>query len=558
MEKISLFFRAISLLAFASIFSACSSLLDIDKEQNVKVVIDGGSNINISMADGDTSTSSGSVISPDNVQLMWTKKSLQTSGYYAYDSSFLPSTGSPKVLVLPIKISGGVDPLSDKQLEKLKQAIDTVFNGEDNEYRESVKSFYEKSSYGALNIQFDVLDSRFDASDADSSYTTPSAIFKQSGSIDGIVKIANAAIDQLDIDRAEYDSDKDGFIDAVRLVYDIHNYSNDQSLSDEYWAYVSQTGETANKDKPAVNVFGWASYDFMYAQNNYEYDSDFSKLDAHTFIHETGHMLGLNDYYDYNFDGKNNTGISPLGGVDMMDYNIIDHNSYSKMLLGWTKPYIVTGDADISLASMENEDSLIVIPYKGKKITKSGSKYVFNPFDEYILIELYDPSGLNKNDSDNYYLNESVRGFTKRGFRVYHVDNRLFKYNFSNGYLEYFDDSEELDNTFALIDLISNSSGGSYGENATIDSIEKYNDVKSAITLNDFYSEITMIDRDGEYDYKTLHVFTSNFKRSVIMANNDELFQSEDFFSFSTFSKYFVKGSTLDNGEVFDDDVYFL
>ena len=67
------------------------------------------------------------------------------------------------------------------------------------------------------------------------------------------------------------------------------------------------------------------------------------KLDTHTYIHETGHFLGLNDYY------SDTPTYSPIGKHDMMDANVGDHNSYSKMLLGWTKPYLVTGNGTIDL-----------------------------------------------------------------------------------------------------------------------------------------------------------------------------------------------------------------
>ena len=59
------------------------------------------------------------------------------------------------------------------------------------------------------------------------------------------------------------------------------------------------------------------------------YNQD-AKLDSTVYIHETGHLLGLDDYYDYNDD------IGPRGGIgktDMMENNIGDHSSLSKILL---------------------------------------------------------------------------------------------------------------------------------------------------------------------------------------------------------------------------------
>ena len=56
-------------------------------------------------------------------------------------------------------------------------------------------------------------------------------------------------------------------------------------------------------------------------------DYGYGKVDAHTYIHEMGHMLGLPDYYDYSFKS------SPTGMYDMQDNNVGDHNPFSKMHL---------------------------------------------------------------------------------------------------------------------------------------------------------------------------------------------------------------------------------
>ena len=76
------------------------------------------------------------------------------------------------------------------------------------------------------------------------------------------------------------------------------------------------------------------------------YDPTGIIVDAHTFIHETGHLLGLDDYYDYN-DYRGAKG--GLYGADMMDNNIGDHGSVNKLLLGWIEPTVVCGAGEINI-----------------------------------------------------------------------------------------------------------------------------------------------------------------------------------------------------------------
>jgi len=57
-----------------------------------------------------------------------------------------------------------------------------------------------------------------------------------------------------------------------------------------------------------------------------------------TIIHETGHALGLADYYDYDDSVGPRGG---MGGLDIMDGVWGDHNAYSKWILGWLHPEVV-------------------------------------------------------------------------------------------------------------------------------------------------------------------------------------------------------------------------
>src|SRR5690606_38532929 len=69
-----------------------------------------------------------------------------------FGMSGLPSTGSFDVLVVPVEIQGA--PFELNYLSKLN----TVFNGtsEDTGW-ESVSSYYYKSSFGKLDLTFDVV-----------------------------------------------------------------------------------------------------------------------------------------------------------------------------------------------------------------------------------------------------------------------------------------------------------------------------------------------------------------------------------------------------------------
>ena len=310
----------------------------------------------------------------------------------------VPAIGDVNLLVIPVIIDG----YRSAATSKTRSDIQKVMFGETNDTSwESVASFYQKSSYGKLNLSGSVTNW------FDSGYSSSDMISLENRNIDSVSILMEDAIEwvrntQPQIDLKDYDNDSDGHIDAVWMIYSAPSDLNDVFWAYVYWNYRNQNNK--NTANPTPFAYAWASFDFMYEG----YGT--SGIDGHTFIHETGHLLGLDDYYDY--DGKT----SPMGVIDMMDNNIIDHNGFSKFALGWTNPYIVTGDADIEIypASLNGDAILLAADWNG------------NPFDEYILLELYTPDGLNERDSNSAYPGNNSRGFTIPGIRMYHVDARLY------------------------------------------------------------------------------------------------------------------------------------
>ena len=68
-----------------------------------------------------------------------------------------------------------------------------------------------------------------------------------------------------------------------------------------------------------------------------------------------------------------------------------------------------------------------------------------SPFDEYLLIEFYTPTGLNEKDSLAKYAGVYPQMFQTNGIKIYHIDSRLgyyegpiFKY-----YTNMIDDNED-------------------------------------------------------------------------------------------------------------------
>ena len=323
----------------------------------------------------------------------------------------LPSVGNPKLLVIPVNLD------DSKKTNDLLEDIEIAFSGTEKETGwESVESYYYESSYHQLNLDCDVMDEWFTPSKSASYYEN---YYDSKNDVDGSILILREALEYYEdkLDLTDYDYDKDGYIDSVWLVYNYDvDYYDDESI---YWAFVSWEYEEYTYDGLMACNYAFGGTDFMYEESDM-YDTDDIHVDAHTFIHETGHLMGLDDYYDYD------TETGPSGGTysaDMMDGNIGDHGVISKMLLGWVKPTIVTGTGEgtYSLSSFATTGKFLLI----------SDHEVTSVYDEYFLVEFYTNDGLNAHDQpildDDYIVAE--------GIRVMHVDARL-NYN-KHGQIEW-------------------------------------------------------------------------------------------------------------------------
>lgn len=436
----------------------------------------------------------------------------------SYYSTYTAKTvGEAKTLVIPVVISGYEKNATAQNKEKIRKAF---FGTSEETGWESVSSYFYKSSHEQLHLTGEVTDWFYTG-------LTPAQVYqKGTSSGDGgsfyILEKAYEWAQTQGYNLSDYDVDGDGWIDSIWLIYSCPNsikISGVPSDDNPFWAFTfwdyNYYGKKHTKENPLPNTYGWASYDFM---DEGRFNDSNLKVDAHTYIHEMGHVLGLDDYYDY--DGLH----MPLGAVDMQDYNVGDHNSFSKMAWGWNRAYVVDGECEITIRPESTSGDCIVIK------NPSSSKSFNSAFDEYLLLELINQDGLWEYDSKRTYTN-GVRAFTKPGVRLTHVDGRIAKMNTSNGSISSLVTNISSTGKYQL--AYSNTPSSSYDRGKTNKETGKrlYSDLISIIAANKNYS-------------------TTYSTNNSAIADNDYLFKSGSTFSMKDYGMFFIDGKLHDGSTI--------
>ena len=315
-----------------------------------------------------------------------------------------PTTGSPAVLVIPIQFKDVTASSKGYTIEAIENAF--LKDGVTDYY--SVYDYYYISSYGQLTLDITVVDSWFTPKNNSSYY----ARYYEDGYFMGDQLVMDEALAYLSgiMDLSAFDSDDNGIIDAVVLINTLTIAEDDFHWAYRYWNYyVDNDGYYYEYDGVSANDYLWASYQFLYETYDENSGSEFDNvggMDTYTFIHEFGHVLGVDDYYDTAYVG------SPMNGCDVMDSMKGDHNAYTKFNLGWlTTSRLVVTDGSVTLTLEDfskNGDTIIIANNWNPKL---------GAYQEYYVLMYYTNIGLN--GGDNGY-------FTREGIVVYHVNASLY------------------------------------------------------------------------------------------------------------------------------------
>lgn len=303
----------------------------------------------------------------------------------------LPTIGSPRIPVFLVDFPDYPhtpdQTVEDVQLKMFGEGDPALYP------YESLRKYYQRSSYGKLNLDGTVLGwyrARYNRGNYESDYG-------QTQLIKEVFTYHNSA----GHDFSQYDNNNDGVLDSFFIKWT----GPDTGWGGYWWAFQSNfTDPNFNVDGKKLNyyVFSW------YANENYD---DFTDYTPQTDIHETGHLLGLPDYYDYDPGYGTEGGV---GGLDMMDSNWGDHNCFSKFALGWINPLVIaSGEHNLTLyPSGSNPDAVLIMPDAQS-----------TPFGwEFFMAQYRKRSNGNDPGNEVQWPN---RSYPADGMLIWHVDTTL-------------------------------------------------------------------------------------------------------------------------------------
>jgi len=455
-------------------------------------------------------------------------------------TDYCPNQGSPKLLVIPVWFTDSSNFINMSHKEDVRQDIEKCYFGTNEETGwRSVKTYYSE-----LSQERCVLDGVVsDWYECGYAYTSAAKFSSETARYSFMSTLINDAVEwyfQQDgaLDDNDFDLDENGFLDGVMLIYGAPDYYSlynagygYQAMNyDNLWAYTTWLENEASVEAPNANVIFWASYAFMYgtevaqsrtgSKNFCGGDTAYCNLDTHTFIHEMGHVFGANDYYDYSGS------YCPSGGFSMQDNNVGSHDPFTALACGWVDPYIPKQSCEITIRPFQNQghDLILLTPFWDS---------MNSPFDEYMLLELYTPTGLNEFDCNHTYKSgQYPKGPKDVGVRLWHVDSRLIKAKraYANGSVMW-DSNPTIDPTESNVyTMLSNTywSSSSSGYCSVLG--QSYSD----------YNILQLVKNSTTASHKI---------RSGTYLSSNDLFKDGSSFNMNSYGKQFVNTGKLNSDE---------
>ena len=341
-------------------------------------------------------------------------KQMSIAGYPS--TRFCPHHGKVKVPVILMEFAKTDSDCVEFTFDK--DVFETYFNGTTKtpctkstllSGYSSVAQYFRDASFGDLDIQFDLY----------GPYTTDKG-HDYYGHHDGDNYIYGAHRSALlteavkksdaDIDFTQYDSDGNGYVDMVYILY-AGTGANSSGDENDFWPACLYYQSISTADGKTINVIGGASELLVSAE---DYNGTAVRSGVGVPCHEMSHGMGLPDLYwtssvvpkdaqgyvDYNNCGPEDWDLMD-GGENV--YNAIwpcQYAAWEREMMGWMTLEDLTEPCDVTIYPLNKEDG------KAYRITNPQNPY------EYYVIENY------MSDEWNYYITHSYG----TGLMITHVN----------------------------------------------------------------------------------------------------------------------------------------
>ncbi|MFA7082447.1 MAG: M6 family metalloprotease domain-containing protein, partial [Bacteroidales bacterium] len=322
---------------------------------------------------------------------------LREERYANTQENYIPTIGTPNFLVILVNFTDVTFNTANatKMSNQIKQTNYTTDGATG-----SVKDYFYDNSMGTLNANFTVV----------GPYTLShnQAYYGAQDSYDNDVRpremVAEACLlANPHINYANFDNDGDGYVDMIHIVYagrGEHNGGGADAIWPHSWGL--------SYPRPNYDGVTLRSYS---CSNELRTDTEIDGIG--TICHEMGHVLGLPDFYDTDYEGTGGQSIV-LGSWDLMSSGNYNNESRTppylsaleRNMLGWLTPIILT-----------NNNTPCTLP----AISDSNKAYKVNlTSNEFFIFE-----HRNKKKWDAYT--------PAKGMLVFHGDNTLINQWINSG-----------------------------------------------------------------------------------------------------------------------------
>ena len=328
------------------------------------------------------------------------------------DPAYFPHTGTPKVLVIMVEFQDlkfedsnckdVVDEYLNKEGIGAISVTGTVTGKTVRNNAMSVKQYFSYCSYGAFEPQFDVY-GPITLSKNMAYYGAKSGSKNDAHVTDGLIPEACNLANEQGVDFTQYDSNNDGYVDLVYVIYAGYGQNIGGNSDDCIWPHVSTLGNNSTiYDGKTIKRYGVSNELNATPANPHFFNG------IGVFCHEFSHGMGLPDLYPDNKMTK----ASLTCNQNMDNWDLMDGGEY--LANGWLPKTYLAWERErcgwMQIKELTNPASITM-----ETINNGGNAYKIvndnNP-SEYIILENIQKTGMDSYAPGHgmlaYRINEAV------------------------------------------------------------------------------------------------------------------------------------------------------